>query len=284
MMKRATQRHAISAYCEQTPSEPLETPPSTAVQPVALSILRMLEPHVEEAHIALRRGVKVLIRRSKEPRIIVHCGNAQKPCSHHKRIEGFGGEAVSFCKNLADNEATLVQLQSFSSKGKPSLQPHPKKEATRLTKSTDDLISVEDVAERELLVERLQDIIQDLSAEEKANLLSAFEEEAFSGYLEKNCELETIQSIQYQFTKRINVLKKKRIAARRVIEQRKVGDFLYKLQPGQKGGNYWYLQYTKNGKRHHVYLGKEENRPAFNPDVDLAKKKQMEVKVVAASG
>ena len=59
---------------------------------------------------------------------------------------------------------------------------------------------------------------------------------------------------------------------RPVRAQRKVGDYLYTLQPSQKGGDYWYLHFSRDGKRQHVYLGKET--PTFEPATDLAQKRK----------
>lgn len=63
----------------------------------------------------------------------------------------------------------------------------------------------------------------------------------------------------------------KRPMPRKVSASRKVGRYLYKLQPNQGGNEYWYLQYTENGRSTQVYLGKE--KPKFDPKVDLARAK-----------
>jgi len=65
---------------------------------------------------------------------------------------------------------------------------------------------------------------------------------------------------------------------RPLADKRKVGKYLYKLQPNQAGTNYWYLQYTENGRSKQVYLGKDE--PAFDPrkDLDRVRRKQAQKK------
>lgn len=69
----------------------------------------------------------------------------------------------------------------------------------------------------------------------------------------------------FDFLKRKEEQKKP--APRPVLETRKVGRYLYKLQPNQGGNKYWYLQFTENGRSTQIYLGKE--KPKFNPEIDL---------------
>jgi hypothetical protein len=59
----------------------------------------------------------------------------------------------------------------------------------------------------------------------------------------------------------------KKPVPRPVLKSRKVGRYLYKLQPNQGGNNYWYLQFTENGRSTQIYLGKD--KPKFDPETDL---------------
>jgi|ERR1043166_217200 hypothetical protein len=77
---------------------------------------------------------------------------------------------------------------------------------------------------------------------------------------------------------------KKRGASRKVIECRKVGKYLYKLQPNQGGNLYWYIQFTEKGRSKTLYLGK--NRPKFVPKDDLEivrRKKASRMRAASAS-
>jgi hypothetical protein len=71
----------------------------------------------------------------------------------------------------------------------------------------------------------------------------------------------------YQYIKQQN--EKKRSVSRKVVMCRKVGKYLYKLQPNQGGNLYWYIQFTgENGRSRTVYLGKD--KPSFTPQDDLS--------------
>src|SRR6185369_12715066 len=108
----------------------------------------------------------------------------------------------------------------------------------------------EDCADdQKVLVERLKNAIQSLNDQQKALLLSAFGEQEITTFLENTTDIASLRSIQYGSTHRINRLKKpsNNKAQRPVIEQRKVGEYLYKLQALGTGASYWYLQYTVGG-------------------------------------
>lgn len=77
----------------------------------------------------------------------------------------------------------------------------------------------------------------------------------------------------------------KKPSPRPVVARRKVGRYLYKLQPNHGGTNYWYLQFTENGRSTQVYLGKD--KPKFNPEVDLERaeaRKARRPQTMAAAG
>jgi hypothetical protein len=105
--------------------------------------------------------------------------------------------------------------------------------------------------------------------------MSAFTESVLKVFLSQTKDLAELQSIKYGAAHRINELKIQngdKRPQRPVKEQRKVGDYLYILQPGQKGGDYWYVQFNENGKRKQLYLGKE--RPSFDPIKDVTRKQK----------
>lgn len=262
-------------------SAPIAT---TEIQILLVTLLKMLEPYVSQANIKLKNGERVSINEAWETSTQFHCGDEKRPCADVEAVEAPNGELFALCKKLARTSAFGAQLETIKS--------NPINKATtrsRLLPVISSKINKEPdafrqaVEMRQHIIKSVKDKIRILSAEEKASLLSAFGEREFNSFLEQNINLAQLQSIHYNFTRRINHLKsqgKKQKPRRPVIEQRKVGGFLYKLQSTQKGASYWYIQFTKEGKRIHKYLGKE--RPSFNPEKDLAKKKGIKLKALAA--
>ncbi len=214
--------------------------------PLLLAVLRVLQSLVKNATIELSNGVRVFVdHESGERSIRFHCDKASSPCDEpcQDLLDcKFGREnAVALCRNL-----------------------EPLGCSVEMTGETEQL--------RQDGIERVEGILDALQLEEKASLLSIFGEDEFKAFLDTNAELENLQPLQYWFTNRINQLKTatRKTPKRPVKAQRKVGDYLYTLQPSQKGGDYWYLHFSRDGKRHHIYLGKQT--PTFEPDTDLAQK------------
>jgi hypothetical protein len=74
---------------------------------------------------------------------------------------------------------------------------------------------------------------------------------------------------------------KKRATSRKVVKCKKVGKYLYKLQPNQGGNLYWYIQFTENGRSKTLYLGK--HKPQFVPKDDIAIVRQKKAKRMRAA-
>lgn len=195
---------------------------------------------VEDASIRSQSGERVSINETRETPTEIHCVNENLASTDTMAGAALSTTHSAVCEDLACSTESAMHLSTISSE--------------RVEKDG----------------EEAGDKIKIMETEERAKLLSTFGEREFNLFLEQSNDLEQLQSLQYLFTHRINNLKKasKRQSPRRpVIEQRKVGDYLYKLQATQKGDSYWYIQFTKEGKRCHKYLGKE--RPSFNPKKDL---------------
>jgi hypothetical protein len=224
--------------------------------PLVVVLLRGLQPLIKNATIELRNGTRVSVQDgAPEDAIQFHCSERDAPCTTPCKdvfpIEYAPGEVVGICKTLAVFGCS-----------------------TKVTNETE--------RRRQSAFERIEKAFQKLRPREKASLLAAFGEEGFKAFLDENRKLEDLQSIHYWFRHRINKLKSRnpRSPKRPVREQRKVGDYLYLLQPAQKGGDYWYIHYTTNGVRKQVYLGKAT--PTFNPQEDLARKEKAKTKTRAA--
>jgi hypothetical protein len=245
-------------------------------QPLLFPILKMLEAYVGSGSIKLVDGLNNLIRKpGEEPRIVLHCGDFEKPCAHVITVETVNGE-LGFCKNFMQPPSELVQLRGLG-KDARAASDNGHAVAPMMVEESSNM--------RQQVIDYIGNTIRAVGDDEKAKLVSALGEEEFNAFLERSQDVGKIQSIQYRFTRRINSLKaegQRKMPKRPVIEQRKVGDYLYKLQPGPKGGNYWYLQYTKDGLRHHEYLGKE--KPTFEPETDLLNKNQKKLTRPIKSG
>lgn len=215
--------------------------------PLLLAVLQILHSLVKNATIELPNGVRVFVDHndSHDQSIRFHCDKAHAPCAEPCQdlfpFELGRGETVGICRNLASLGCSV-----------------------KLAGETEQL--------RRDGLNKVGEILEILTAREKANLLGTFGEDEFRAFLEENVELANLQRLQYWFTNRINKLKttNRKNPKRPVKAQRKVGDYLYTLQPSQKGGDYWYMHFSRDGKRHHVYLGKQT--PTFEPTTDLAQK------------
>lgn len=237
MENNGSGKRATSKRRPEMATDPNEASSCSGNQPILPDVLRMLEAYAKKASIELSNNQKVSIQKRGKVRTVLHCGEQETACKHVVPSGGLG-----LC-------------EKFARVGN-GLGPFDETEKTR-----------------QRVVEILVEAVQALNVEEKAKLLSAMGEEEFGAYAERNGDIEKLQSIQYKFTRRVNDLREKRSRKppkRPIIEQRKVGDYLYKRQAGPKGGIYWYLQFTKDGKRNHVYLGKAN--PTFEPTTDLARK------------
>jgi hypothetical protein len=216
--------------------------------PLLLAVLRVLQSLVKNAAIELPNGVRIFVDHDCHRRSIrFHCDKENSPCDEPCQdlfdFEDGLGETIAICRNL-----------------------EPLGCSGELAGETEQL--------RRLGINKFEKTLDALNSRERANLLRIFGEDEFRAFLETNVELEDLQSRQYWFTNRINRLRttNRKNPKRPVKEQRKVGAYLYTLQPSQKGGDYWYLHFSRDGKRHHVYLGKET--PTFEPAKDLAQKRK----------
>jgi hypothetical protein len=212
----------------------------------------MLAPFIEDASIRLKSGERVSINEEQATPVQIYCGLEDVACAGVELIDEFSSDRLTLRGEFARPEeiSPVVTLEN---------------------RTTGHLFG-EVVETRESIIKDAVNKIKTVNTEDRAKLLSTFEEGDFQAFLEQSHDLAQLQSIQYLFTRRINNLRKEnkqQTPRRPVIEQRKVGEFLYKLQATQKGDSYWYLQFTRDGKRVHKYLGKE--RPTFNPQEDLGR-------------
>jgi len=283
-MAHTDQREAAQAEHKQGTWNPQSPPPPTELHLLLITILKMLEPYVRQANIALKNGERVSICEDWEMPTQFHCGNEKRPCADLEMVETPRGEMIALCRNLMTSSNLGARLERIKPASKSRTKPR-----SRLSPVLPDETQVEfetvteDVEMRQQIIKRAKDVIEIMSAEERAILLSGFGESEFNLFLEQSDDVERLQLIQYNFTRRINNIKtqgRKRQPRRPVIEQRKVGDYLYKLQSTQKGASYWYIQFTKDGQRIHKYLGKE--RPSFDPKKDLDQKSGAKMKAAAA--
>jgi len=227
-------------------SNPSKT--TTEGVPLLLAVLQVLRALVKNATIELPNGVRVFVDHdSRKQPIRFHCDREHSPCGEPCEdlfpFEFGRGDKVGICRNL-ESLGCSVQLAG------------------------------ETEQRRRDCMNKVEAIFDVFTPREKASLLGIFSEDEFRAFLEGNIELENLQPLQYWFTNRINRLKttNRKSPKRPVKAQRKVGDYLYTLQPSQKGGDYWYMHFSRAGKRQHVYLGKET--PTFEPATDLAQKRK----------
>lgn len=240
---------------EQTDPEKVET---AGQPPLLLAFLRVLHSLIKNATIELPNGVRVVVDHvSPESHSIrFHCAREVSPCDEPcQDVSAFDfgqGETVGICRNLEELLGCSQQLTGESEQ-----------------------------MSRDGINKLRKGVLHVLTPEEKARLLG-IEDEFFKAFQEANVELNSLQLLQYWFTNRINRLKTndRKSPKRPIKAQKKVGDYLYTLQPGQKGGDYWYLHFSRNGKRHHVYLGKET--PTFEPATDLTQKRKPRARAAGA--
>lgn len=280
-MKHSSQPQVAQAESGQTVSDTPSPAPESDIRLLLLTVLKMLEPYVREASIELKNGERVSINEAWKVSTQFHCGEEKRPCAGEKgpcaeveMVEGPGGDIFALCKKLAQAPDFAAQLERVKS----NHQGSPRGRLKLLLVSPADAGEAysafgESATARRGILDHILKVVQGMCAEEKSNLLSVCGESEFSAFIEKDDDLEKLQSIKYGFSRRINKLRpqiRDKKIKRPVKEQRRVGGCLYILQPGQKGGDYWYMQYTENGKRKQVYLGKE--KPSFVPAEDLARK------------
>lgn len=274
------QREVAQTDHENPNKEPQSPSLISEIQILLITILKMLEPYVRTANIELKSGERVSINEDWEAPIQFHCGEEKRPCSDVEMIEAHNGELFALCNKLAKSPDFAAQLERVKlDTGRDlgsRLKPLPVISAGI---SKEDSMFGRNAEPRRLILDYIINVVRGMGVEEKAELLSVFGESEFNAFLNQSGNMEQLQSIQYSFTRRINRLKTcnaRKAPKRPVKEQRKVGDYLYILQPAQKGGDYWYLQFTENGRRKHIYLGKEE--PLFKPQDDLVRKRKAKAK------
>jgi len=245
----------------------------TEIRPLLITILNMLELYTKEATIVLTNGDKVSINAEWEQRTQFHCPWEKVPCSEVNPAVGPSGERFGVCKLSAQTSNFSSQLEPVAQSIKEDREAKLRLLPVMSSDSSNEYRPLGETSEtRSLTLDRIRVTIHALSAEEKATIIGAFTDSEFNRFLAEVQDVDTLESMRHGFTQRINSIRAVSSQARKnpVLETRKVGKYLYKLQSTPRGTGYWYLQFTEDGKRCSVYLGKQ--LPSFDPHSDLAKR------------